>query len=163
MKPTEPTRVRDLLFIAVVACLVSYLVVRETYGGIPRLSWFVPLSLVVLAAAETISGFQLRARIRHRPGLRPIEPLVAARQVALAKASALVGAAMVGVWGGLLIFTLPRQGFLAAAPSDTLTGALGVVSAGLLVGGALWLEFCCRTPKPPEDRTGSGVDQNRSS
>jgi hypothetical protein len=163
MRPTEPTRLRDLAVIAVVTGLVSYLAIREWYGAIPRLSWFVPLSLAVLAVAEAISGSQVRARIRRRPGLRPIEPLVAARQVALAKASAVVGAAMVGVWGGLLLFTVPRLSFLAAAPSDAVTGGVGVVCAGLLVGGALWLEFCCRTPKPPEDLTDSEVDQYRSS
>ncbi|HSV67783.1 MAG TPA: DUF3180 domain-containing protein [Mycobacteriales bacterium] len=151
MKPTQPTHPRDLAVIALVAALLSWLVVRQWYGSVPRLQWFVPLSLVVLAVAEAISGFQLRARIRRRPGLEPVDPLVAARQVALAKASALVGAAMVGVWAGLLVYATPRLDRLAAARGDVVTAGVGVVCAGLLVGAALWLEFCCRTPRPPGD------------
>jgi len=108
MKPTQPTRLRDVAALAVVAGVVCWLAVRQWYGGLPRLHWFVPLSLGVLAVAEAISGFQLRARIRGRPGLEPIDPLVAARQLALAKASAMAGAVMLGAWAGLLAYLVPR-------------------------------------------------------
>jgi hypothetical protein len=151
MKHPQPTRLRDLATVAVVVGMLSWLAVRHWYGDLPRLQWFVPLSLAVLGVAEAISGFQLRARIRHRPGLDPVDPLVAARQLALAKASALVGAATVGCWAGMLAYLVPRLGVLAAAPGDAFTAAVGVGCAGLLVGAALWLEYCCRTPKPPED------------
>src|SRR5205823_11703951 len=95
--------------------------------------WFVPLSLAVLAVAELISGAQLRARLRHRPGLEPVDPLVAARQLALAKASALVGAAMLGVWAAFLVYLLPRLSTVVAARSDAFTAGVGVVCAALLV------------------------------
>ncbi|MEN3357370.1 MAG: hypothetical protein V7637_1352 [Mycobacteriales bacterium] len=148
-----PTRVRDLLLIAVVTGGLAWLVIRGWYGDLPRLRWFVPLSLALLAFVELITGTQLRARIRRKPGTVPVPPLAAARALALAKASAIVGAAMVGVWSGLLLFTVPRLDYLAAAGSDTRTGVIGVVAALALVGAALWLEFCCRTPKPPDERT----------
>jgi hypothetical protein len=149
-----PTRLRDLAAIAVVAAALSWLAVRQYYGDLPRLHWFVPLSLALLAFVEVLAGSQLRARIRRRPGTEPVHPLVAARSVALAKASAIVGAAMLGVWAGVLIYTLPRLGYLAAAGDDTRTAVVGVVAAAALTAAALWLEFCCRTPKPPDDRTG---------
>jgi hypothetical protein len=161
MKPTEPTHPRDLAALAVVAALVGALVVRQWYGSMPRLQWFVPLSLGVLAVAETISGFQLRARIRRRPGLEPVDPLVAARQLALAKASALVGAVMLGVWAGLLLYLLPRLSTLAAAGADAATAWVGIGCSALLVGGALWLEYCCRTPKPPEEDRDRDQDGRR--
>jgi len=162
MKPTQPTHLRDLAAVAVAAGLVSWLAVRQFYGSLPRLHWFVPLSLAVLAVAELISGFQLRARIRHSPGLEPVDPLVAARQLALAKASALVGAAALGGWTGLLAYLLPRLSTVTAAPGDAFTGTVGVVCAALLVGGALWLEYCCRTPKPPEDDRDRDPDERRT-
>ncbi|MBI1758733.1 MAG: DUF3180 domain-containing protein [Actinobacteria bacterium] len=154
MRRTRPTQVGDLVALTLVAGVVSWLAVLEWYGGLPRLRWFVPLSLGLLATAEAISGFQLRARIRRRPGLRPVEPLMVARQLALAKASALVGAGTVGVWAGMLAYLVPRLRFLSAARGDAITAGLGVLCGGLLTGAALWLEYSCRTPKPPEDRTG---------
>jgi hypothetical protein len=148
-----PTRVRDLVAIAVVAAGFGWLAVQQWYGDLPQLQWFVPLSLVLLAFAEALAGSQLRARIRRRPGTVPVQPLVAARSLALAKASAIVGAAMTGLWAGLLLFTVPRLDYLAAAGDDTRTGVIGVLAAIALVGAALWLEFCCRAPKPPDERT----------
>jgi uncharacterized protein DUF3180 len=148
--PLGPTRVRDLAGYAAGVTLVTWLALRQWYGDLPRLSWFVPLSLALLALAEAIAAGQLRARIRHRPGAAPVEPLVAARSLALAKASAVVGAVMTGVWAGLLCYVLPRLDFLAAADADARTGVVGVAAALLLVGAALWLEYCCRTPTPPD-------------
>jgi hypothetical protein len=146
-----PTSLRDLVVIALVAGLLSWLAVREWYGDLPRLRWFVPLSLALLALAELIAAEQLRSRIRRRPGTKPVEPLVAARSLALAKASSLVGAAMTGVWAGLLAYTLPRLDFLASADDDTRAGVTGVIAAASLVGAALWLEYSLRTPLPPDE------------
>ena len=145
------TRPRDLLVVAVGAAVASALLVRLYYGTLPSLQWFVPLSLLLLAVAELSAGQQLRARIRRRPGAPPVQPLVAARMLALAKASSQVGAGMLGVWAGLLLYTVPRRDYLAAAGSDTRTGVLGVVTASALVAAGLWLEYCCRAPRPPDD------------
>jgi hypothetical protein len=144
------TRVRDLLLYLAAAGVVSWLLVNSFYGSLPKLSWFVPLSLPILAIAEAISGFQLRARIQRRRGAALLDPLVAARSVALAKASAIVGAVMLGAWAGLLGYVLPHRDVIEAARSDTLVGAVGAIGAACLVAAALWLEYCCRTPDEPE-------------
>ncbi len=145
-----PTRVRDLIAYAAAVTLITWLALRQWYGDLPRLRWFVPLSLVLLAIAEVLAANQLRDRIRRRPGALPVEPLVAARMLALAKASAVVGAVMVGIWAGLLVYAVPRLGQLAAAGNDTATAAFGVVAAVALTAAALWLEYSCRTPAPPD-------------
>ncbi|HEX5497318.1 MAG TPA: DUF3180 domain-containing protein [Mycobacteriales bacterium] len=145
------TRIRDLVAIALVTGLLSWVVVRRWYGSFPELTWYVPISLGVLAWVELVAGYQLRARIRRRRGARPVNPLVAARMLALAKASSLVGAGMTGVWAGLMIYVVPRLDFLAAASGDTATSSVGVVCSAGLTAAALWLEHCCRTPDPPED------------
>ena len=149
-EPLGPTRVRDLAGYAAGVALVSWLACRQLYGDLPRLSWFLPLSLALLALAEAIAAGQLRARIRQRPGAARVQPLVAARSLALAKASAVVGAVMTGVWAGLLLYVLPRLDFLASAGADARAGTVGVAAALSLVGAALWLEYCCRTPTPPD-------------
>lgn len=150
-----PTRIRDVAGYAAAVTLISWLALRQWYGDLPRLGWFVPLSLLLLAVAETLAANELRNRIRHRPGAQPVQPLVAARMLALAKASAVVGAVMVGIWAGLLVYAVPRLDQLAAAHGDTATGAVGVVAALALTAAALWLEYCCRAPVPPDkDRSG---------
>jgi hypothetical protein len=35
---------------------------------------------------------------------------------------------------------------VSAAASDSASGVVGLVCALVLVGGALWLERCCRAP-----------------
>jgi hypothetical protein len=75
-----------------------------------------------------------------------VQPLVAARAVLVAKASALAGAIMAGAWAGLLVHVLPGSADIAAAAADSEAAGVGLVCALLLVGGALWLERCCRTP-----------------
>lgn len=147
----RPTRVWDLLLFAVATGVVAWALIRSSYGDVPKMQWYVSLSLPVLAVAEAVSGAQVRARIHRKPGTRPVDPLVAARTVALAKASAIVGAVMAGLWGGLLAYTVPHRNDLAAAHGDMVVAAVGVVGALLLVGAALWLEYCCRAPKPPDD------------
>lgn len=145
------TRIRDLLGLALAAGLISWLVLRQVYGDLPTFPVYVPVSLLVLAAVELVLGVQLRSRIARRPGTTPVPPLTAARAVALAKASSLVGALATGFWAGLLAYTVPHQDFLAAAGSDTRTGIVGVACALALTAAALWLEHCCRAPRRPDD------------
>lgn len=145
-----PTRVRDLVGYALGVALIVWLAMRQWYGDLPELTWFVPLSVLLLALAEVLAGNNLRARIRRRPGALPVQPIVAARSLALAKASSLVGAVVTGVWAGLLVYVVPRIDQLDAASRDTRTATVGVFAGVALTGAALWLEYCCRSPTPPD-------------
>jgi hypothetical protein len=145
-----PIRPRDLVVTALVVAVVVHLLVRLTYGSLPAFPLSAGLPLAVLGVAEAIAGSALRSRIRDRSGARPVQPLVAARAVLVARASALAGAVMTGVWAGLLAYVAPRSGDVAAAAGDTTAAALGVVGALVLIGGGLWLQHCCRTPDDPD-------------
>lgn len=138
------TRSRDLLIAGLVTLLVVNVLVRLTYGSLPGFPLFAGATLGVLAIAEVIAGSALRSRIRG--GSRPVDPLVAARAVLMAKASSLAGAVLAGAWAGLLVYVVPRASTLTAAASDTLSGVVGLVCALGLVAGGLWLEWCCRAP-----------------
>jgi len=146
------TKARDIAMIAAVVGVLSWSLVRQYYGDLPPLPWYVSISLGVLGVAELMGASTLRTRIRADAGLPSAEALMAARALALARASALAGAGFTGLWLGVLAYTVPNLGFLAAAGSDTVTGVVGVLSSALLVAGALVLESACRTPPPPEDR-----------
>ncbi len=156
----SPVRRRDLLVVAAGLALGSWFVVRAAYGDLPPLRWWLPVPLGVLAVAEALGARTLRARLaaerdhRPRPGhpspaaaARPVEPLLVARLVVLAQASAYVGAVFAGCWAGLLLHTVPALGRLAAAADDTATGVIGVVLSVGLVAAALWLEHECKVPE----------------
>jgi hypothetical protein len=145
------TRARDLVTVGIVVLVVVYLGVRVLYGRLPALPTFAGVSLLVLAIVEGALGTSLRGRIRRRAegkpdDGRPLQPLTVARAVALAKASSLLGAIMLGVWLGFLAYVLPRRTEIAAAAEDLPSTVIGAISAAALIAAALWLEYACRAP-----------------
>ncbi len=154
------TRARDLAAAGLVAAVLVHLLVRAFYGELPPLPPLAGVTLLVLAIVEGALGASLRNRIRHPGGGKPLQPLTAARAVALAKASSILGALMLGAWLGVLAYVLPRRGELVAADEDFPSAVVGVICAALLIAAALYLEWCCRTPRdqdnqPPEQRSGT--------
>lgn len=150
-RPLKATKLSTLVTIAVVAGLLSWSLVRAFYGSIPPLNWYVPLWSVILAGAEFVFARQLKRRIDREPGTTPPEPIVAARAVAFAKASSMVGALLVGAWAGVLAYTGTEWGYLLSAKSDAVVAAFGVVCSLALVAGGLFLEYACRTPPQDDD------------
>jgi hypothetical protein len=149
MKPSSPG---ELLATFAVLGLLGYLVTKVLYATLPPLPTPAGVTLLVLAAIEAGLAYVLKARIERKPGTRPVEPLMAARAVALAKASALAGAVMAGLWAGFLCFVLARRTELAAAEADTPGAVLGLLCALALVAAALWLEHSCRTPPDADEQ-----------
>ncbi|MGW5074579.1 DUF3180 domain-containing protein [Rhodococcus sp. NPDC004095] len=150
----KPTRVRDLLGLALFAALATWLLVRTFYGSLPPISMFAGASLYPVALIEVVLAFVIRSRVEdHRIGTdrHQLHPITAARAVALAKASALVGAASAGVWLGLLLFLLPERAEVDAAAQDTTGTLVGLVGGVALAAAAMWLEHCCKTPDEPPD------------
>ena len=140
------TRSRDLAAVAIIAGILAHLLLRLSYDTLPPLPVLSGSTLVVIAVVEVVLAFSLRARIQRRPGARPVQPLTAARAVALAKASSVLGALMFGAWAGLLIFVIPVRDSFPAASNDLVAAVVGMISALLLTAAALWLEHCCKTP-----------------
>ena len=150
----KPTRVRDLLALAVLAAVITWLLVRTLYGSLPAIPVYAGASLYVAAVIEVVLAFVIRSRVgKHEIGEGPgrIHPITVARSVALAKASALVGAASTGVWAGFLLFLLPERAEVRAAMDDTSGAVVGAVAGVALVAAALWLEYCCKAPEDPDE------------
>jgi len=156
-----PTRPRDLLAVALLAVIVGNLLTRLFYSYIPGLPIAAALTLGLLGIAEFVGGYLLRGRIERRRGAPPVDPLLAARALLVARASAFAGAAVAGLWAGLLVHTLPDAGTVTAAAADSVTGGIGLVCALLLVGAGLWLEWCCRAPDDRDDESERGADPER--
>lgn len=143
------TRARDLVIAGVVVAVLVNLLAVSSYESLPPLPRLAGATLLVLAVVELVFALSLRARFAGKSGTRPVPALLAVRALAVAKASSLFGAIMVGGWLGLLAYVLPRRTQLITAAGDTTTSVIGLVSAAALVAAALWLESCCRAP---EDR-----------
>ena len=69
-----------------------------------------------------------------------------ARAAVLAKASSAGGAVLLGIYGGLLSWTLPRREEIAASEQDALVAGISAVACLGLVVAALLLERVCRRP-----------------
>lgn len=154
MTDMRPTRAWDLIGIGLFAAVATWLLVRSFYGSLPPIGVLAGSSLYPVAVIEACLAFYIRSRIGERKigdGPSQLHPITAARALALAKASALVGAAVAGVWTGFLLHVLPMAATVRAASDDRVGAVVGLVAGLTLVGAALWLEHCCRTPKDDTD------------
>lgn len=107
-----PTRKRDLTAAVVGAAAVGYLLVAVLYRWFPPITVWTGLSLLAVAVAEALWARYVRVKISDGeigdgPGW--LHPLVVARSLMVAKASAWVGALVTGWWIGVLAYFLPRR------------------------------------------------------
>jgi Protein of unknown function (DUF3180) len=154
-----PTRKRDLTGAVVLTAVVGYGIVVLTYRWFQPLTVWTGLSLLAVAIGQVIWGFQVRSKIRAGQigeGAGRLHPLTVARSVVVGKASAWVGAPVLGWWLGVLAYLLPRRSTLRVAAADTGGAVVAAASALALVAAALWLQHCCRSPlDPPDDSEGA--------
>ncbi|RIJ53237.1 DUF3180 domain-containing protein [Clavibacter lycopersici] len=106
------------------------------------------VGIVLLALARPIR----RSTLGRTPGR--VDPFRATRVVLLAKASALAGALLTGVTGGVLAFVLARP-VLPGASSVGLAVA-GTVGAVVLLVAGLVAEHWCTVPPDDGDDTRPG-------
>ncbi|MEV6306297.1 DUF3180 domain-containing protein [Actinoplanes sp. NPDC051861] len=144
----RPTSISVLVVAGLASAAVGWLVLSFTYSRLPALPWTPVFVLAVLAVAEGLLAQNTSARIQRKPGALPVQPLMVARYVALAKASSLVGAIFAGFSAGLLGWLLLEP--TDAAREDVPATAGGLVAALALIGAALWLERSCRVPEQPD-------------
>jgi hypothetical protein len=148
----RPTRPGPLLALVAGFAVVLYLLADRAYGSVPQLPVYAPVTLVLLAVTELGMAKVVADRLAHRldrrgrPRGRPLHPMQVARAAVLAKASSVTGAVLLGAYGGLFAWTLPRRGELAVAGSDAVVSGLTALAALALVVSALVLERACRTP-----------------
>lgn len=147
----QMTRPGTLAGIFVICAVAAWLAVRATFTSLPLLPVTpIPL-LAALAIAEAVVGRYVRNRITGRRTYpKPLAPIAVARMVALAKASSAAGAALAGLAGGYLVYMLGLLDKTIPARDARVSGVM-LAAAVALVAAALFLERCCRAPKPPDD------------
>jgi 4-amino-4-deoxy-L-arabinose transferase-like glycosyltransferase len=145
----KPTRWPVLVLITVVTACASYAVTRSYYDTMPRPKAVALVWLAIFVIAEFYIAVMTRARLSGRQGTKPIDPLLVARFVALAKASSIVGSLFAGGYGGFLIWVAKLN--TPSGGSDTRIATVGVILALAWIGTALFLEYVCRVPKRDDD------------
>jgi hypothetical protein len=148
----KPTRWPVLVAVAVLIGAVGWgggLVIDGAGRPMPRVPGAAPSVLLLFAITLFVLAWQTRAKLRavrdRVPGAPVFNPLTIARYVVLARASSLVGAGVIGLYGGYALFLAgnldePGHRHLAAM------SGLAVLAAAGLVAGALFLEYVCRVP-----------------
>ena len=151
-----PTRPGTLLALVLGFGALAYVVAAAAYGSLPVLPRYASVSIVLLAIVEAGMAKVVRDRLNHkldaqgRPKGRPLHPMQVARAAVLAKASSAGGAVLLGAYGGLLAWTLPRRSTIAASGEDALVAGSSAIACIGLVAAALVLERACR--RPDDDR-----------
>jgi hypothetical protein len=126
--------------------------ISRYYGDIPDLTVVAGLTLAGLAIVEVATAVNTRARIMQRPRSGPLNPLLVARFVVLAKASSLGAAMFAGAYAGVAIWAFVERDRLRVADGNLVPAVVGVAGALVLVGAGLFLEWSCRVPpRPPEE------------
>ena len=146
-----PTRISTLVVAGLAAAAVAWLLISFLYYDyLPDdLPWLPVVTLAALAVLEGYAAVNTRARIERRPGREPVNPLLVARFVVLAKASALAGAIFAGFYAGLTGWLFVES--TEAAVKDRNVAVGGLLAALALVAAALWLERSCRVPEQEDD------------
>ena len=144
------TRPGTLAGIFAICAIVGWLATRATFTSLPLLPITSVPALAGLAIAEALVGRNVHNRLTGRKTAKPLAPIAVARLVALAKASSAAGAALGGLVGGYLIYVL-RELDKNMPARDARVAGVTLGATLLLMAAALYLERCCRAPKPPDD------------
>lgn len=125
-------------------------------GNAPlRVGWFAGILLLAMGGIVVAAGWRMW-RMRH--GRAHVEPVVAARVLGLAQASALTGAAVAGLHLGQAIALAPDAGFAGRGELALKWAVAALGAVALAVAGLVVQSWCRVGDDDDEDRPGrSGV------
>jgi len=154
----QPTRPRTLALLALVAAVFGVALPAIWDRASSRLMpvpWLAAVVLFVLAAALLWWTIGVRQRLSGKPGGPRIDPLLAARTVALSMAASRTGALVAGFYAGVVVY-FATDFSLAPNRARVFAGGAAMFGGLAVMAVALWLEHICRLPDPPPDDTAPG-------
>ena len=137
-------RTRTLVAVAVVVGGASWVALRLLQGGgrdLPSTSWLAVFIFVALALGLLLAGRPVKRLVAGR-ATRPVNPLYAARVLALAQAAALAGAAIVGWYVAQVLMLVPDADIPSQQLQMLTLGVLSLAAAGLAAVGLLVQRWC---------------------
>jgi len=145
------TRPGPLVALAVIGTVVGFLLqIGLAAASLPKLrvEYTFAVTIGLIALVIVILAVPVY-RATHGPMRQPIDSFYATRVLALAKASSLAGALLVGLGLGLALDLLIRSSTTTGDLVARDLAALG--SAILLLAAGLVAEFLCRVPPQDDD------------
>ncbi|MEU6662639.1 DUF3180 domain-containing protein [Streptomyces sp. NPDC046821] len=155
-------RIRVLAGLFVAAGVLSWAAARlwDAIGTLPSVPLAAPIVLAVIAVILLATALSIRARLRaqreRRPEAKGVDPLMAARAVVFAHASALVAALVAGLYGGTGVFLLERLDFPARREQAIYAG-FSVLAGIAVIAAALFLERVCKLPEDDDENHGNAA------
>ncbi|MFJ8792072.1 DUF3180 domain-containing protein [Streptomyces sp. NPDC102462] len=155
-------RIRVLVGVFVVAGVLSWAGARlwNSVGTLPSVPLAAPIVLALIAAVLLSTALSLRARLKaqreRRPGAKGVDPLMAARAVVFAQASALVAALVAGMYGGTGVFLLEILD-IPARRDQAFYAGFCVLAGIAVIAAAIFLERVCKLPED-DDHDNSGAE-----
>lgn len=152
-------RARVLVAVALVVGGASWVVLKLLEGGgrdLPSTSWLAVFIFVALGLGLLVAGRPVKRLVAGRPS-RALNPLYAARVLAMAQAAALAGAAFVGWYAAQVLLLLPDADVPSQRLQMLVLGVLALAAAGLAAIG-LVVQRWCRLDEP-DPRRDERVDQ----
>jgi hypothetical protein len=145
-------RFRVLVAVAVIVGGASWVVLKLVQGGgrdLPTTSWLAVFIFVALGLGLLLAGRPVKRLVAGR-ATRPLNPLYAARVLAMAQAAALAGAAIVGWYLAQIVLLLPDADIPSQQLQILVLGILALAAAGLATVGLI-VQRWCRLDEDPTD------------
>ncbi len=147
-------RARVLVAVALVVGGASWVVLKLLEGGgrdLPSTSWLAVLIFVALGLGLLLAGRPVKRLLAGRAP-RPVNPLYAARVLAMAQAAALAGAAFVGWYVAQILLLVPDADIPSQQQQILVLGVLALAAAGIAAIGLLVQRWCrLDEPDPRQD------------
>ncbi|MFG2547027.1 DUF3180 domain-containing protein [Streptomyces sp. NPDC048594] len=149
-------RIRVLAGVFVVAGVLSWAGARlwNSVGTLPSVPLAAPVVLALIAVILLATALSLRARLKAQrervPGAKGVDPMMAARAVVFAQASALVAALVAGMYGGTGVFLLEYLD-IPARRDQSIYAGLSVVAGLGVIAAAVFMERVCKLPEDEDD------------
>lgn len=154
LRRTSPVVLAVVTVLGIIGGRSIRIIAEATDRVAPTVPWAAPLVLFFLAAVLGERAWSTYQNL-HRDR-RTIHSAFAVKLLALAKASALVGALIAGTYLGYALSF--ADSLDAALPRERFVRSLvAVVAAALVVTAALLLERACEVPKDSDDSPDGGT------
>ncbi len=147
MRTTRPAVLVALILIGGAVAWSGIAILQAMGQTVGRTPWSAPGGLAFFAALLFLGAWYMYDRIHRKQ--RSVDGLTAVRLLALAKASALVGALATGVYAGIAIRFLPSAD-IPDLRTRVIRAAVTVVAAVAVMVGGLLLERACKVPEDPD-------------
>jgi hypothetical protein len=149
---SDGIRLRALVGVAIVVGGASWVILKLLAGGgrdLPSTSWLAVFIFVALGLGLFLAGRPVKRLVAGR-ATRPVNPLYAARVLAMAQAAALAGAAIIGWYAAQIVLRLPDADIPSQQLQILVLVILALAAAGL-AGVGLLVQRWCRLDEPPND------------